>query len=230
MEINLQNRKYTRSNGRRNPTLVRLDRAFCSRDWDEMFPDISMQAMSSSLSDHCPLFLCNMHQPHRRATFKFESFWARVPGFMETVESAWATPVNGISPLMVLHNKLTNTSVALRTWSKSLFSEARIQLQVANEVIFRLDKAQESRRLSDLELDLLKQLKLQVLGWAAVERSRRRQSSRIVQIREGDACTKFFHQRAKGRRKRNLIACLKDNSGTLVWNHTDKQSIIDLYR
>jgi len=31
MEIKLQNRKYTWSNGRRNPTLVKLDRVFCNR-------------------------------------------------------------------------------------------------------------------------------------------------------------------------------------------------------
>lgn len=75
LEINLQNRKYTWSNGRRNPTLVRLDRAFCNREWDDIFPDITMQALSISLSDHCPLFLCNIQQPHRRAAFKFENFW-----------------------------------------------------------------------------------------------------------------------------------------------------------
>lgn len=83
--------------------------------------------------------------------------------------------------------------------------------------------------MSEEELDLHKQLKSHVLGWAAIERSRRRQCSRILQIREGDTCTKFFHKRAKGRRKRNLIACLKNESGALVWKHSDKELLIDQY-
>lgn len=63
-------------------------------------------------------------------------------------------------------------------------------------------------------------------GWAAIERSRHRQSSRLVQIREGDACTKFFHQRANGRRKRNLIAYLRTPSYNIVWNHEEKEAIL----
>lgn len=173
MEIKLQNRKYTWSNGQRNPTLVHLDRFFCNKEWDDLFNNLSLQAMSSSLSDHCPLFLCNQQNPPRPAFFRFEVFWTRAPCFLQTVQSAWQAMARGSSPLMILHNRLTNTAKALRLWSKSLFSQARMQLSLANEVIFRLDTAQESRNLSDAETELLRDLKHQVLGWAAIERSRR---------------------------------------------------------
>jgi exonuclease III len=53
----LQNRRFTWSNERENPTLVRLDRVFCNKEWDMMFSDFMLQALSSSLSDHCSLFL-----------------------------------------------------------------------------------------------------------------------------------------------------------------------------
>ena len=97
---------------------------------------------------------------------------------------------------------------------------------MANEVILRLDTAQESRTLTPQEMMLHKELKARVLGWAAIERSRRRQSSRLLQIKEGDACTKFFHQKANSRRSRNLIAYLKQDSGNIVWNHTEKENIL----
>jgi len=42
-EINLQNRKYTWSNERRRPTLVRLDRFFCNQNWDITFDNCSLQ-------------------------------------------------------------------------------------------------------------------------------------------------------------------------------------------
>lgn len=164
MEIKLQNRKYTWSNGQRNPTLVHLDRFFCNRLWDDVFLHHSLQALSSSLSDHCPLSLCNQDIPPRPAIFRFELFWAKVPGFQETVQQAWQLNVPGNSPLMKLHNRFKNAAKSLKEWSKLLFSQARLQLMMANEVIQRLEVAQESRQLSDAEVKLLSDLKHQVLG------------------------------------------------------------------
>lgn len=189
---------------------------------------MNLQALSSSLSDHSPLFLCSQQQVPRWAHFRFEHFWIRVPGFQDVVASAWSSPVRGTSPLIVFHNRLTATARSLRSWSRTLFSEARTQLLMANDNILRLDVAQESRTLSAHELDLRKELKVRVLGWAAVERSRRRQSSSI-QIKEGDACTKFFRRKAASRRKKNLIAYLKSDNGEIVWNHSEKEDILSSY-
>jgi hypothetical protein len=47
----------------------------------------------------------------------------------------------------------------------------------------------------------------------------------MINIREGDACTKYFHQRANGRRKRNLIAYLKTETGGILWSHDEKEAI-----
>lgn len=206
-----------------------LDRVFCNKEWEDIFSDYRLTALSSSLSDHCPIFLCKHSQPHRMATFRFESIWARAPGFTEVVQEAWDMPVRGTSPMMIFHNRLENTRNALKIWRKELFSGARLQLQMANAVIKRLDKAQETRLLSQAEFELHKELKQQILGWAAIERSRRRQSSRIINLKEGDACTKYFHHKAKGHRKRNLITVLKRDNGDLVWEHEEKEKIIHMH-
>lgn len=57
IKLTLQNKRYTWSNEQENPTLVRLDRAFCSSDWEVAFPDFALSAMSTGASDHCPLIL-----------------------------------------------------------------------------------------------------------------------------------------------------------------------------
>jgi endonuclease/exonuclease/phosphatase family metal-dependent hydrolase len=62
-EIPLQNRKFTWSNEREAPTLVQLDRVFSSTDWDVLFDNQTLNVMSSSLSDHCPLLLSNTSGP-----------------------------------------------------------------------------------------------------------------------------------------------------------------------
>ena len=64
-EIHLQNRKVTWSNHRANPTLVRLDRVFCNLEWDTTFNSHIMQALSSAMSDHCPLLLSSQKDPPR---------------------------------------------------------------------------------------------------------------------------------------------------------------------
>jgi hypothetical protein len=56
-EIQLHGRKFTWSNGQGNPTLLKLDRALYSVDWEALFPDCLLQSSATLESDHCPLIL-----------------------------------------------------------------------------------------------------------------------------------------------------------------------------
>lgn len=228
LEISLQNRRYTWSNERENPTLVRLDRVFCNSAWETTFPNFALNALATGASDHCPLFLARQDQPIRKRAFRFENHWLKIDGFHEVVQAAWDKPQLG-SAHSKLSKKLVETARALRSWSKPLFSNARLQLHIANEVILRLDIAQEHRTLSPGEMALRQDLKVRILGLAALERSRRRQASRINYIKSGDACTRFFHLKMAARKRRQYISSLKDQNGTLVWNHEEKQHVLQEY-
>jgi len=56
-EIPLLGRKFTWSNDRVTPTLVRLDRVFMAADREQVIPDCVLQSAASMISDHCPLIL-----------------------------------------------------------------------------------------------------------------------------------------------------------------------------
>jgi hypothetical protein len=103
-----------------------------------------------------------------------------------------------LPPLNILHYKFQNTTADLKRWSKTLFENARVDLLLANELMHRLDMALESRLLSNEEHQLRKGLKHRVLGLAAIECSWRRQASRLVWLKEGDTCTRFFLLKANG--------------------------------
>jgi len=157
------------------------------------------------------IFLTRQDRVVRKVVFKFENHWLKLDGFRDVVMTAWSKPQAG-SAQTVLSKKLAETARALRSWSKLLFSNARIQLYIANEVIFRLDVAQESRWLSKEESSLRQDLKIRILGLAALERSRRRQASRINFIKAGDACTRFFHLKMAARKRRQYISSLKNRT------------------
>jgi hypothetical protein len=70
---------------------------------------------------------------------------------------------------------------------------------MANEIIQRLDLAQENRILTVDELQLRKDLKCRVLGLAGIEETT---SGFTTDLAKGDACTKFFHLKANGRAKK----------------------------
>lgn len=173
MEICLQNQKYTWSNERDNPTMVWLDRAFCNSNWELLFPHFALQALSTGALDHCLILLSHQENVPTKARFRFEDHWLHTNGFHEVVQEAWSKQETG-SAHIVLRKKLAETTRALRQWSKPLFSNAQLQLHIANEVIMHLEMAQDSRQLSEDEATLRADLKLRVLGLAALERSRRR--------------------------------------------------------
>jgi hypothetical protein len=100
---------------------------------------------------------------------------------------------------------------------------------MANEIIQGLDTTQEIRQLTAEELCLRKDLKCRILGLATIESSRRRQSSCLVSLKEGNTCTKFFHLRANGQARKNFIPCLKRANGNYAWYHLEKEQILHSY-
>jgi exonuclease III len=53
-ELTLKGRKFTWSN---DVTQTRIDKGFCTAEWDLMLLNCVLQAVSSLVSDHCPLLL-----------------------------------------------------------------------------------------------------------------------------------------------------------------------------
>jgi hypothetical protein len=84
-KIPLIGRKFTWSNERESPTLVRLDRVFATNDWDQLFSDYILQSLTSTISDHCPLLLGLHEFILGKRRFHFESFWPRLDGFVDEV-------------------------------------------------------------------------------------------------------------------------------------------------
>ena len=87
-ELTLSGRLFTWSNGRDQPTLERLDRVFAIVEWLERYPSHQLRCLSSDCSDHAPLLLVLNTEPWARPRFRFDTYWTKVDGFLDTVSTA----------------------------------------------------------------------------------------------------------------------------------------------
>jgi hypothetical protein len=170
------------------------------------------------------MLLSKMDRKHYPG-FRCEAHWLLQEEFLPVVTEAWEKPVRSADAIRVLHIKLSRTAEALRKWNKRQVKWAKMVSSIADEVIFSLDVAQEDRVLTEQERQLRTLLKSKLLGFAAIDRIKWRQCSRITWIREGDANTKLFHLRANGRRRKNHIPSLTGPSG-MVSKHDEKEEIL----
>jgi hypothetical protein len=127
-DMPLQGRRFTWSNEQREPIMARLDRVLFNPFWEDVYPISDLTALSTNISDHCPLLLtCSSSRP-RSFRFRFENFWPKLPGYSETVQAAWSSVSNFADPLRLLEEKLKATAKELRSWGQrkqSRFGAAR---------------------------------------------------------------------------------------------------------
>nr|BDI54638.1 retrotransposon protein, putative, unclassified [Triticum aestivum] len=227
-ELYLNGRRYTWSNERQRATLEKLDHVFVTNEWDEAFPTCFLSALGTTISDHCPLMLDMNVEVKTHKRFRFESFWVKAPGFMETVQVAWDSTSLASNDYLTLHCKLRATTIALQKWSGRWVGNVKLQIALALEVISRLDVAMESRDLSHAERELRKELKHKLLGLCSLERSIARQRSRLLQLREGDGNTRLFHQQASHRQRKNVLRAIRYN-GQIYSGQEEVASAVDAF-
>lgn len=228
-EIELLGRRYTWSNERTAPTLVRLDRAFCTADWENVFPDHMLHSTAAGISDHCPLLLNLRARNRGMRRFHFESFWPQLEGFYEVVHQAWTAAGTAGLPLQQLVEKFRATSRALQSWSQKRIGNVKEQLELARELLHRLSTAQESRSLTEDEDRLRQLLRHRSLALASLHRTIVRAKSRITWLAEGDANTNYFHSHARYRKRKNYIATLMVDDRTLTSHEEKEQAIWEFY-
>jgi hypothetical protein len=214
-ELYLNGRRYTWSNGQTPPTLVLLDRFFCTTDWEDSHADCHLRCMASVVSDHYPLLLNCASLPLARRRFRFEEFWMQLDGFHETVATAWSY-VHDPDLFRRLTLRLQATARALTSWSAKSVGGVKLKLAIGRELILKFDAVQEDRVLSPHESWLHKQLKVAYLEFASLERAIARQRSRIAWLKDGDANTAFFHCQCSYRRQKNMISALQHGDSLLT--------------
>jgi hypothetical protein len=151
-DIPLHCRKFTWSNHQANPTLVCLDRVFCTAESDSFTPTFCSKVLplKTLTTHHCPLLVffeintareapavhCSLNdvKPGRKR-FHFEAFWPKIDGFLETVQQAWNSVQSNHCPFLTLDNKFKAAARGLQAWSDKNVGHVESQLTLAREIL-----------------------------------------------------------------------------------------------
>ncbi|XP_073368047.1 uncharacterized protein [Aegilops tauschii subsp. strangulata] len=132
-DVYMHGRRYTWSNERDSPTLVRNDRFLCISDWDTSQPHCLLRCLATTVSDHCPLFLDCSPQHAGPKRFHFERFWIKLDGFYAAEADAWAG-VDDPDPFRRVYLRLKLTARRLQSWGARTTGHVTLQLMIAREL------------------------------------------------------------------------------------------------
>lgn len=217
---------YTYDNRRegRSNVKVRLDRALADNSWRDIYSNSQVVHLTSSCSDHCPIllkFAADSRQSNRKKCLHYEICWEREPASTEVISLAWAE-AGEKRTLGDINFALGKVMGALQGWSKVKFKNVSRAIEKARKDLATLVSHNadysEIRRSSDVLNELLYR---EEMLWL--------QRSRISWLKEGDRNTRFFHNKAKWRAKKNRISKLRGPDGTVVKSTHEMEKIATDY-
>ncbi|XP_071694529.1 uncharacterized protein [Rutidosis leptorrhynchoides] len=214
VEIPLGGRKFTRvcDNGFK---LSKLDRFLASKNFLNLWSDLSAIVLDRKFSDHCPIVLRDKVIDFGPKPFRFFDEWLNVDEANEIMKKAWGEEVNGGRKDCVFRNKLKNVKAALKTWNKSTYCNLDQEITDLRSKVNEWELLAESRSLRDDERRLWMETRKIWLDKENTKANLLRQKARVKWILEGNENSSYVHSVIRRRFNKNNIRGLMING---VWN------------
>ena len=222
MDFGYVGKKYTwRGKHGDDMVLERLDQSLATQAWLAMNPATRVQCLRSNVSDQYPIIVKPEGIVGRPCKFfRFEHIWLTKNGCGDTVREAWMTHMPHSSYRLVLE-KIKLCEEKLVEWSKHSFGSVKKQIEEKSKLLKRAEYAAaqgadyEAVRILRVEMNEL--LHKESLMW--------QQRARVLHLKSGDSNTRFFHNKASQRFRRNRIVGLLNESNSWC---TDRSQIEDI--
>lgn len=201
---------------------VRLDRALATTEWSEHYPLAVVRHLTAAASDHVPIILSwRQDEPisSKKKKFKYEMMWETHDDFSSTLAEVWEGPE--LTSLQDLQRKLGDVSGHLQRWERTTFVSIRRELRKLNAEQERLQS--DPMRVGPTYAEL--KIKERIMELNHREEIMWRQRSRIMWLAEGDRNTRFFHLRARRRKRRNKISKLKKDNGDFTESEEEMRNL-----
>ncbi|XP_050211510.1 uncharacterized protein LOC126661692 [Mercurialis annua] len=177
-----------------------------------MFRDAFVTNLSISTSDHKPILLSLVGETHSRRyrRFRFENCWVTRKECSSVVEAGWNLEL--CAPIL---NRISSTSAALEGWGKAImpkFSKRIEAKKVQIEAMQNRADEEGARGLIRCTSDLHNLPEEEEVFW--------KQRAKFFWLKAGGSNSKFFHNVASDRKRRNRISKLRDEQGE--WKSAEK--------
>ena len=220
IDIHISNRRYTWSNNRRDPTLVRLDRILVNVSWSQSFIGTECKAISAPTSDHTPLLVDTRSIQQKTNIFHYENHWCNNEELAQITRDRITRGTRGMATATRINHGLRLVRAATRAWLKQRASDTTCLTNNMHLKEF-LDAVEEWRRLTDGEFRL-RQLCAQKIKTLTMQNSQKwKRRANIKWCNLGDENTRFFHTMATYIFRKNKIKCLK-NGDSKIFDDTHK--------
>lgn len=137
IDINLDGYPYTwfKSLGTDRAVEERLDRALANEAWFNLFPNVSLDNLVASVSDHYPILptrIPTVRSYRTRKNFRFENAWRIEPSLGDVVKSSWQQHTEG----NVIF-KLESCAEDLKHWSKTHCNKLKNDIEECRRDLLR---------------------------------------------------------------------------------------------
>jgi hypothetical protein len=212
------------------PKWSRIDRFLISHEWEARFPGVSQKRLPRFCSDHFPLLLECVNGSRGKRPFRFENMWLKNEGFGVLVKQWWDSYHFQGSPSFVFACKIKALKLDLKRWNEETFGNMDSNKSKLLNDLQGFDAIEEFRALGSEELAMKAEVSRELDSCLLMEEVSWRQKSRILWLKEGDKCTKYFHSMANSRRRYNSIDSLMIN-GILSTNQVEiSEHIVKFYQ
>ncbi|XP_060961202.1 uncharacterized protein LOC133031689 [Cannabis sativa] len=208
----------------------RLDRYFCNQEWHSLYPSFKVINGDYIHSDHCPVVaslenVVRLKQQDNQRRFRFETHWLKDDECHDIVDQTWLAPDAPLDSQDSILDIFGRCADRLGAWNKCKFGslprlvrETQKQLDGLLSVTPPLVRMDEVKRLETKLNDLLSR---EECYWKL--------RSRADWLALSDRNTKYFHNKATGRKKKNAIVEMMTEDGRKLSLEEDIVSEIERY-
>jgi hypothetical protein len=227
MDIDICNSRYTWSNMRRAPTLVRLDRVLVNLQWGQQFLHSECKTLGRPTYDHKPLLLDNAAPQIKSNIFRYEDHWFLCSDLVHITRNILTRHTRPMATVSRLNYRLRSVRAATREWKRMKKSLKSIIYNVNHAIKF-LDATEEWRQLSNMEFVFRNLCHTKNKQFCVAEAQHWKRRAKVKWCQLGDENSKFFHTMATYRFRKNKIKFFAQN-GNEFFRDQDKLKIATDY-
>ncbi|XP_075083310.1 uncharacterized protein LOC142167056 [Nicotiana tabacum] len=156
--------------------------------------------------------------------------WLQQEGFIDMVKEWWQSYFISGSPDFILVQKLMNLKKDISNRNRDVYGKVEAKRTKALEELSVLDQTVENRALTQVEKQMVVNLKVELTKLAKAEDISWRQKSRCLWLKEGDMNTRYFQTIANSHKRNNNIEKLKVDNEITHDKDVIKEEILNYYQ